>query len=407
VGSVTKIANYLKHYTMVAAGARGLTGGRAPCGPLRAQIGISDPCNHRCVFCWDHPPDDRESAETADRFAGAQPGVMSLKQFKQIVDDLYAMGTRRIDLVGRGEPLTNRNVLDMIRYAKEHDMQLLMVTNGSRLSERVAKGLVEARIDHVNISLNAGAPETYPHIHVTETPENYLKVKKNLRFLSDCKIAAGSALPFVTLCFVINSKNYFEIAKMIEVTHEVGAQDAQFVHAILHDGTSDLAMNEAQYRAFHESLPVARQRAAALGVQSNLGTLAASTPPYMPSQMVGPTVVPCYVGWYYTVILGNGSVMPCCQCASPVGQLTKERSFADIWTSSEYAEFRTAAKSLPEKSDRLMTCECDNCALRPRNLAIHNLLHPLNPIQVGEEVQRFTPRDFFHKIRGRYGEAAG
>jgi MoaA/NifB/PqqE/SkfB family radical SAM enzyme len=407
MGSVKKTARYFKHYSMVAAGALGLTGGRAPCGPLRAQIGISDPCNHRCVFCWDHPPDDRESADTADRFAGARPGVMSLEQFEEIVDDLYALGTRRIDLVGRGEPLTNRHALDMIRYAKEHDMQLMMVTNGSRLSERIAQELVEAKIDRINVSLNAGTPETYPHIHVTETPENYLKVKTNLRFLSDCKIAAGSDLPYLNPSFVINSKNYFEIASMIEVAHEVGAQGAEFVHAVLHDGTSDLAMNEAQYSAFHESLPAARERAAALGLRNNLGTLAASTPPYMPSQMAGPTVVPCYVGWYYTTILGNGSVMPCCQCASPVGQLTKERRFSDIWASSDYAQFRTAAKSLPEKSERLMTCECDNCALRPRNLAIHNLLHPLNPIQVGGEVQRFTPRDFFRKMRGRYGEPAG
>jgi MoaA/NifB/PqqE/SkfB family radical SAM enzyme len=407
MGSVKKIANHFKQYTMVAAGALGLTGGRAPYGPLRAQIGISDPCNHRCVFCWDHPPDDHESADTADRFGGGRPGVMSLQQFQEIVDDLYALGTRRIDLVGRGEPLTNRHALTMIRYAKKHEMQLLMVTNGSRLSERIAKGIVEAPVDRVNISLNAGTPETYPHIHVTETPDNYLKVKKNLRFLSDAKIAAGSDLPYLNLNFVINAKNYFEIAKMVEVAHEVGAQDAQFVHAVLHDGTADLAMNESQYRAFHESLPAARERAAALGVESNLEALAASTPPYMPSQMVGPTVVPCYVGWYYTNILGNGSVMPCCQCASPVGQLTKERRFADIWASPEYAEFRTAARSLPEKSPRLMTCECDNCQLRPRNLAIHNFLHPLNRIQAGGEVQRFTPRDFLRKMRGRYGESPG
>lgn len=100
MGSVRKTANYFKHYSMVAAGALGLTGGRAPYGPLRAQIGISDPCNHRCVFCWDHPPDDRESADTADRFAGARPGVMSLQQFKEIVDDLYAMGTRKSILSG-------------------------------------------------------------------------------------------------------------------------------------------------------------------------------------------------------------------------------------------------------------------------------------------------------------------
>jgi MoaA/NifB/PqqE/SkfB family radical SAM enzyme len=396
-----------KQYAMVAAGALGLTGGRAPSGPLGAHIGISDPCNHKCVFCWDHPPDERESADTADRFGHQRPGVMSLQQFKEIVDDLYAMGTRRIDLIGRGEPLSNRHALDMIRYAKARDVQLMIVTNGSRLSEKIAKALVEARVDRVNVSLNAGTPETYPHIHVTETPEKYLKVKKNLRFLSDCRVAAGSEVPYVNLSFVINSKNYFEIGKMIEVTHEVGAQDAQFAHIVTHDGTADIALNETQYREFRESLPAAIEKGAVLGVRNNLATLGASTPPYMPSKMVGPTVVPCYVGWYYTAILGNGSVMPCCQCASPVGQVTKERRFADVWGSPEYADFRIAAKSLPEKSDRLMTCECDNCQMRPRNLAIHNFLHPLNRIEVGEEVQRFTPRDFLRKMRGRHGEPVG
>ena len=34
---------------MVAAGVLGLTGGRAPCGPLDAQIEISDPCNHKGI----------------------------------------------------------------------------------------------------------------------------------------------------------------------------------------------------------------------------------------------------------------------------------------------------------------------------------------------------------------------
>ena len=147
----------------------------------------------------------------------------------------------------------------MIRYAKGRGMQLMIVTNGSRLSEPIAKGMVEAQIDRVNISLNAGTPETYPHIHVTESPQDYFKVKKNLRLLSDYKIAAGSDLPFISaLSFVIKSKNYFEIARMIEVTHEVGAQEADFVHAVLHDGTSDLAMNEAQYQALQASLPAAR-----------------------------------------------------------------------------------------------------------------------------------------------------
>ena len=195
---------------------------------------------------------------------------------------------------------------------------------------------------------------------------------------------------------MITSKNYFEIERMVEVTHEVGAEEAQFIHTVTHKGTPDLALSEAQYQELMASMPTARGKAAALGVQTNLATFGATIPPYMRSEMVGPAVVPCYVGWYFSVILGNGSVMPCCQCASPVGRVTDQRRFADVWAAAEYQAFRTAARSLPEKSDRLNSCECDNCQLRPRNIAIHNMLHPLNQIQAGQEVKFYA-----RSLRGR------
>ena len=248
----------VKQYAMVAAGGLGLTGDRAPSGPLQAQIGINDPCNHKCVFCWDHPPDERENDDTKNRFGLARPGVMSLEQFTKIVDDLYQLGTRRIDLIGRGEPLLNRHALEMIRYVKARKMQLLLCSNASRLSEAIATGMVEAGLDRMNVSLNAGTPETYPHIHVTETPENYRRVKRNLRFLADCKRAAGKDLPYVSLSFVVNSKNFFEISQMVGVTGEVGAQEASFVHTTVHDGTPDLALSPTQYREPLDSIPRAR-----------------------------------------------------------------------------------------------------------------------------------------------------
>ena len=33
---------------------------------------------------------------------------------------------------------------------------------------------------------------------------------------------------------------------MLEATHEVGAQEANFAHTVLHSGTPDLALSEAQ-----------------------------------------------------------------------------------------------------------------------------------------------------------------
>jgi MoaA/NifB/PqqE/SkfB family radical SAM enzyme len=398
--SIGSITSSIRQYGLVAAGSLGLTGGRAPAGPIQAQIGISDPCNHECVFCWDHPPQERENEETANRFGLERAGVMPLDRFKGIVDDLYKLGTRRIDLVGRGEPLLNRAAVDMIRYVKGRGMYLLMCTNASRLFEPVAREIVASRVDRINVSLNAGTPEVYPQIHVTETPQDFLKVTRNLRVLADCKVAAGSTLPAVTLSFVISSKNYFDIASMIEVAHACGAQEAQFVHTVLHQGTQDLALSQTQFDELQAALPEIRRQAAAYGLSTNLQTFAASVPHYMASERVGPAVVPCYVGWYFTVILGNGSVMPCCQCSSPIGQVTKDRRLADIWASPEYGAFRTAARALPEKSDKLGSCECDNCALRPRNVAIHNMLHPLGRLDGGAEVA-FHAKNLLGRLRGK------
>jgi MoaA/NifB/PqqE/SkfB family radical SAM enzyme len=401
VKSIAKNISQVKQYGMMAVGGLGVAGGRALTGPIQAQIGICDPCNHECVFCCDHPPKDRVSADTANRFGYTRAGVMDFDQFKGIVDDLYNSGTRRIDLVGRGEPLLNRSALDMVRYVKRHDdMQLVLCTNGARLFEPIAKAFVEVGVDRINISLNAGTPENYPNNHVTETPADFLNVKKNLRFLADCKAAAGSKFPMMGLSFVISSKNYFEIAEMVEVGAEVGAQEVQFNHTTVREPTLDLALSEAQYQELQGCLPALIERATELGLQSNLKTFQATIPAYLQSEIVGPPVVPCYVGWYFTVILGNGSVVPCCQCASPIGQVTKDRRFADIWASPDYEEFRSAAKGLPEASERLKTCECDRCQLRPRNVAIHNLLHPLNQLQTGEEAKYYS-RVLKGRLRGK------
>ena len=299
----------LKQYAGIAGGSLGLTRGRAPVGPLHAQIGICDPCNHRCVMCWDHPPEERHSEATAERFGYERPGLMSLATFRTIVDDLHALGTRRIDLVGRGEPLLNPAVVDIVAHAKARGMLLVLCTNASKLSPDIADRFVALGLDRLNVSLNAGTPETYPNIHVTETPDNFRRVITNLRYLSNARGGAGQTQPHIRLSFVIGSKNYFEVEAMVRVVSEAGADEAMFVHTVVHGGTRDLALSDAQYRALLASIPQAKATAAALGVATNLSTLAAIVPTYLEDDIKGPPVVPCYVGWYFTNVLANGSVL--------------------------------------------------------------------------------------------------
>lgn len=393
VAALHSVGRRVKQYALIGASGLGLTGGRAPAGPLHAQIGVSDPCNHRCVMCWDHPPDENASEATAERFGGRAPGLMSLRHFRGVVDDLHRLGTRRIDVVGRGEPLLNDEVTDMVAYARRRGFMVTLCSNASRLSEERSRALVDAGLDRLNVSLNAGTPETYPRIHVTETPENYRRVKANLARLTAVKREAGRSAPWVKLSFVVSSRNSFEVEAMVRVAAEVGAEEAYFVHTVVHDGTRELALSQEQYQELMMAVPGARRLADELGVTTNLGSFAATVPTYLRDEIEGPPVVPCYVGWYFTVILGNGSVMPCCQCASPIERISDERSFGEIWSSERYAAFRDAARRLPANSPELASCECDRCMLRPRNISIHNTLRPWDRIEGGDDDQLFTVSD--------------
>lgn len=392
-----------RHLGTLAASGVGLTAGRAPTGPLYAQLSICDPCNHRCVMCWDHPPDGRESEWTQGRFGSEAPGVMGLDTFRGIVDDLHALGTRKVELVGRGEPMLNKHAADMVEYAKGKGFYVGMTSNASKLDAEMARRLVAAGMDHLHVSLNAGRPDTYPKIHVTESPESYRQHKRNLEGLAEAKRAAGSELPYVRTAFILQSANQREVMDMVEAAHEVGAQEAAFHHVIVHDATQDLALSRAEYDELLASLPAAQARAEELGVNTNLASVAATPPLYLQEVVTGEKAVPCYVGWYFTVILGNGEVSPCCQCSRTIdrvtgGQEAEGTRFRDVWRSQAYQRFRSAARALPAASDELDGCPCDNCQLRPRNISFHNFFHPFDRIEAGPDEQLYTLSDV---LRGR------
>lgn len=389
----------------LALGALGLCADKALRGPLYAQIGISDLCNHRCAMCWDHPPKNRLSPELDNRFGELPPLMMSLADFQMVANDLADLGTRRLDLVARGEPLLNKAAMEMVSYAKQKGFYVDMVSNASLLTAGIAEKMVESDLDRLQVSLNAGRAETYPAIHVTETPEDFHKIKTNLRYLIDYRKTRNKKNPYLRIGFVISKLNYFELAEMVSLTAELGADEAVFSHTTIHAGTSDLMLDDDDYRLLLSDAVKTQKIAERLNIQTNLASFAATPPPYKVSVSpdAGPAVVPCYVGWYSVMILGNGSVMGCCQCTRSLGVAGETNHFKKLWNSKSYRAFRKAARKLPDLSSELDGCECDNCSLRARNLSVYNMLHPLSPIGTGDDAQLFTIADLLRRRKKSRG----
>ena len=89
----------------------------APIGtPFVLIVDPASSCNFKCRFC---PTGDLELIKSTGRYQGA----MEFETFKKIIDDLQAFSkpVKVLRLYKEGEPLMNKRLPEMIRYARQSD----------------------------------------------------------------------------------------------------------------------------------------------------------------------------------------------------------------------------------------------------------------------------------------------
>lgn len=109
------------------------------------RVSLTDRCDFRCVYCM---AEDMTFLPKAD--------LLSLEEIERTCKTFIRMGVKKLRLTG-GEPLVRRNVMDLISNLGRqlgHGLEdLTLTTNGSQLTT-YAKGLVEAGIQRINVSLD-------------------------------------------------------------------------------------------------------------------------------------------------------------------------------------------------------------------------------------------------------------
>src|SRR5512143_1147940 len=122
---------------------------RAPVLPEIVQIESTNICNAKCVFC---PRDEMHRRQ----------GVMSVELFRKVVDECAALGITHVRMHNYGEAFIDRKLVEKIRYAKARGIQEVgVITNGSLITDDIARGIVEAGLDAINISVDASGKEVF------------------------------------------------------------------------------------------------------------------------------------------------------------------------------------------------------------------------------------------------------
>src|SRR5918998_6293444 len=116
------------------------------------RISVTDRCNFRCQYCM---PEDIQFKDKSE--------ILSLEEMLLFAEACLQLGVTKVRVTG-GEPLVRRNVVWFVGELKALGFEeVAMTTNGFLLAENL-DGLVEARLDRVNISLDTLRPEKFAFI---------------------------------------------------------------------------------------------------------------------------------------------------------------------------------------------------------------------------------------------------
>lgn len=111
---------------------------------------VTDNCNASCIMC---PRDKHEHAR--------EHGIMDQAKYEKSIDEVAALGAKKVVLTGFGEPMLDRRLEKKISYARAKGLSTYIISNGSALNSRRARTLLEAGLDEMRISFYGMRPETY------------------------------------------------------------------------------------------------------------------------------------------------------------------------------------------------------------------------------------------------------
>jgi molybdenum cofactor biosynthesis enzyme MoaA len=120
--------------------------------PLSVNLDVTTACNYRCDHCV-----DMDILNTGIRYEH--------EQLKSSLTTLIDRGLRSVIIIGGGEPTVYPGFADIVQHLKARDIQIGVVTNGSRMDRIAEVADVLTKGDWVRLSLDSGDNETFRAMH--------------------------------------------------------------------------------------------------------------------------------------------------------------------------------------------------------------------------------------------------
>jgi pyrroloquinoline quinone biosynthesis protein E len=284
--------------------------------PLALVAELTHRCPLHCVYC-------SNPLELAKR-----QNELPTEAWARIFQEAAAAGVLQADLTG-GEPLARNDIVPLVRAARATGLYVSLITSGLPLDEAKLASLVDAGLDHFQLSFQGANEQTAREIADTTAHPHKLRV---LQWLKKHRIG-------VTLNFVIHRQNISELEAMLELVENYQPGCVEFASVQYYgwavENRASLLPTREQLNYCVETLKQAEER-----LKGKTRVL------FVVPDYYAKYPKPCVGGWgrKLMVITPDGTALPCHAATVIPGMCfenVKDKSLHEIWeTSSAFQRFR-------------------------------------------------------------------
>ncbi len=158
-------------------------------------LNMTAQCNLKCKYCY---------AETR---VENKHSLLRIEEYKKLLDDIREINSNTVSIMFTGgEPLLNKNTIDIATYAKSKGFYTQLMTNGTLITDRNVDSLVQV-FDEFRISVDGSTPEIND---ILRGSNSYERINKGIFLLKNHNAK-------FTVAMVVNKLNKGDIKNMQKV----------------------------------------------------------------------------------------------------------------------------------------------------------------------------------------------
>jgi len=288
--------------------------------PLALLAELTHRCPLRCPYCSNPLELVRAGTE------------LDTASWRRVFGEAAALGVLQVHFSG-GEPLVRRDLVELVAEATKAGLYVNLITSGIRLDgERLAR-LVEAGLEHIQVSLQDSDPSSGDRIAGLAGAQQ--RKRRVARLVQD------AGLP-LTVNAVVHRQNLHHLEDIVDLAVMLGADRLEVAHVQYYGwalaNRAALLPSREQLDKATATVEAARARLA--------GRLVID---YVPPDYHAHRPKACMGGWgrRFLNITPSGKVLPCHAAETLPGLRfpnVREASLAEIWYHSDaFAQFRGTA----------------------------------------------------------------